>query len=198
MTKITEGSGSFLCYSTPHPEERSDEGSYEILQPFGLQDEPLEQKNTPRAQITITIIISLMFPSMTYAATEITKEDKNKDGRPDLWLYYENKRPVKIESDRNYDNKLDLWITYGQNGQKRTEIDLNFDGRPDMFSYYTYGQRTRLEIDTNYDGKLDQISTYANDRAVKIERDTNSDGRLEVIFDISDRQPAVIKKVLPK
>ena len=51
--KLNEGSGSFL---TPHPEERSDEGSPKILQPFGLQDEPSgknKKKNSPRAQLNI-------------------------------------------------------------------------------------------------------------------------------------------------
>jgi len=33
--------GSVKNTPTPHPEERSDEGSHEILQPFGLQDDPL-------------------------------------------------------------------------------------------------------------------------------------------------------------
>src|SRR3989338_918411 len=28
------------CFLTRHPEERSDEESYKILQPFGLQDDP--------------------------------------------------------------------------------------------------------------------------------------------------------------
>jgi len=52
MRKITEGSG---CFSpTPHPEERSDEGSHEILQPFGLQDDQSGKnaKNSPTGQIT--------------------------------------------------------------------------------------------------------------------------------------------------
>ena len=38
--EISEQSGSFFDFPTAHPEERSDEGSHEILQPFGLQDDP--------------------------------------------------------------------------------------------------------------------------------------------------------------
>lgn len=54
--ELNEGSGSFLPYSTPHPEERRDEGSQEIPQPFGLRDEPSAintEKNSPRAQLNI-------------------------------------------------------------------------------------------------------------------------------------------------
>ncbi len=46
-TDFNEGSGSFS--PSPHPEERSDEGSPKILQPFGLQDDQsgTTAKNTP-------------------------------------------------------------------------------------------------------------------------------------------------------
>ena len=43
MTYLIDGSG---CFSTRHPEERSDEGSHWILQPCGLQDDPSESFNT--------------------------------------------------------------------------------------------------------------------------------------------------------
>ena len=51
LDKLDDGSG---CFPTRHPEERSDEGSHEILQPFGLQDDPSgrnEKKNSPMGQL---------------------------------------------------------------------------------------------------------------------------------------------------
>jgi hypothetical protein len=136
--------------------------------------------------ISYIIVLSTLTVSLCFAG-EIKKEDKNNDGKPDMWLYYDdNNRPVKIESDRDYDGKLDFWITYGEKGQRKTEIDLNFDGRADMYTYYQYGQRVKLEIDTDYDGKFDQISEYRDGKTVKMQR-TGKDGKLETIFDISDR-----------
>jgi len=134
------------------------------------------------------IIILLCLSASLCLAEDIKKEDKNNDGKTDMWLYYDdNKRPVKIESDRNYDGKLDLWISYGEKGQRRTEIDLNFDGRPDMYSYHQYGQRVKLEIDIDYDGKLDQINEYNNNgRLMKMQK-ANKDGKLETIFDMTSR-----------
>ncbi len=53
-TNLTEQSESFSDFPTAHPEERSDEGSHEILQPFGLQDDPSgksKKKNSPRGHL---------------------------------------------------------------------------------------------------------------------------------------------------
>ena len=136
--------------------------------------------------ITAAIIITLALSSSLCLAGEIKTEDKNNDGRPDMWIYYEKEKPVKIESDRNYDGNPDLWILYGEKGTRTTQVDLNFDGRPDMYSYYQYGQRIKLEIDSDYDGKLDQINEYVDGRLVKMQK-ANKDGKLETIFDITGR-----------
>ncbi len=123
------------------------------------------------------------------AAAEVQKKDKNKDGNPDLWIYFDdNNRPLKIESDRNYDGDLDMWINYDKKGRKIMEVDLNFDGKPDMHSEYSYGQKTLMEIDADYDGKLDQRNLYNNGKIIKMEKDSDSDGKLEVIFDRSNYQ----------
>ena len=120
-------------------------------------------------------------------AGEIKQEDKNKDGKPDSWISYDdNNRPLKIENDRNFDGKPDLWIIYGEKSARVTQIDLNFDGRPDMYSYYRYSQRVKLEIDTDYDGKLDQINEYSDGRLVKMQR-ADKDKELETVFDITGR-----------
>ena len=138
--------------------------------------------------ITSLIIILSCLSASLCLAEDIKKVDKNKDGKADMWIYYDdNKRPVKIESDRNYDGKIDLWVYYGEKGQRRTEIDLNFDGRPDMYSYYQDGQRVKLEIDINYDGKLDQVNEYNKDgRLMKMQR-ANKNGKLETVFDMTSR-----------
>lgn len=138
--------------------------------------------------IIFCIIIVFGLSASLCWAEEIKKEDKNNDGKPDMWTYYDdNKRPVRIESDRNYDAKLDLWIFYGEKGQRQTQIDLNFDDRPDMYSYYKYGQRVKLEIDIDYDGKLDQVNEYRDDgRLIKMQK-ANKDGKLETVFDLSSR-----------
>src|SRR3989338_8228935 len=100
-----------------------------------------------RKIITFYLNILLISTVSICFAEETKTEDKNNDGKPDMWIYYdENKRPVKIENDRN------------------------FDGRPDMYSYYQYSQRIKLEIDSDYDGKLDQVNEYREGRVVKMQK----------------------------
>ena len=55
--QIFEKSGSFSL--TSHPEERSDEGSHEILRPFGPQDDQSKTraKNTSTGQIFLEYVI---------------------------------------------------------------------------------------------------------------------------------------------
>jgi len=143
--------------------------------------------NNMRKIITFCLNILLISTVSICFAEEAKTEDKNNDGRPDMWIYYDNnQRPVKIESDRNYDGKLDLWISYGEKGRRKTEIDMNFDGRPDMYSYYQYGQRVKLEMDINYDGKLDQISDYRDGKLIKMQK-ADKDGKLETLFDLTGR-----------
>jgi len=77
MAELNEGSG---CFPTPHPDERSDEGSHEILQPFGLQDEPSgknRKKNSPRAQLNSSCVdnstYQLRKPCQSYKSVPIEK-----------------------------------------------------------------------------------------------------------------------------
>ena len=57
--------------------------------------------------IVFFIIIFLALSASFCFAENITIEDKNKDGKPDMWIYYDNnKRLVKIEGDRNYDGLI--------------------------------------------------------------------------------------------
>jgi len=131
------------------------------------------------------IIVFLVSSASLCWPEEIKKEIKNKDGKVNTWIYYENNKPVRIESDRNLDGKIDLWIFYGKNGTRVTQIDLNFDGRPDMYSYYQYGQRTKLEIDSDHDGIIDQINEYRDNKVVKMQKYNKKTGKLETIFDMS-------------
>ena len=140
-----------------------------------------------RKIITFYLNILLISTVSICFAEETKTEDKNNDGKPDMWMYYDDtNRPTKIESDRNYDGKVDLWIIYGNKGTRVTQIDMNFDGRPDMYSYYQYSQRIKLELDSDYDGKLDQVNEYRDGRVVKMQK-ANKDGKLETMFDVSGR-----------
>ncbi|MBU4311774.1 MAG: hypothetical protein KJ706_03540 [Candidatus Omnitrophica bacterium] len=56
--------------------------------------------------ILFLIILLAAFTSMANAM-EIKEDDKNQDGKTDLWIFYEDKRPVKIERDSDADGRLE-------------------------------------------------------------------------------------------
>ena len=61
--------------------------------------------------------------------------DLNLDGRPDAWVYYNNKEGTKdlMIMDKNHDGRPDAWFYYGQGGTKLSggKVDDDFDGTPD-------------------------------------------------------------------
>ena len=52
-----------------------------------------------RLAIVASIISCLLIISPAAASSEVREQDNNSDGKTDLWIYYDDKRPEKIESD---------------------------------------------------------------------------------------------------
>jgi hypothetical protein len=71
------------------------------------------------------------------ASGQVQSEDRNHDGRPDLW--------------RSYDPRGHLtWV----------DTDTNFDGRADQRDYYDHGALIRRERDRNLDDRVDLIESF--------------------------------------
>jgi hypothetical protein len=59
--------------------------------------------------------------------------DRNGDGRPQEWFYYESKRLARVEEDSDGDGRVDVWETYdGEERLVRRERDVDGDGKPDI------------------------------------------------------------------
>jgi hypothetical protein len=67
----------------------------------------------------------------------VRTEDRNRDGRPDRWRFYNARGELT-----------------------RVAIDTNFDGRSDEQDYYDHGALIRLERDRNLDDRVDLIETF--------------------------------------
>lgn len=61
------------------------------------------------------------------------EEDKNQDGKTEIWYVYENGKIKTVQEDTNFDGKPDLWEEYDdiESLVKRSR-DLDFDGIPDF------------------------------------------------------------------
>jgi antitoxin component YwqK of YwqJK toxin-antitoxin module len=79
-------------------------------------------------------------------------EDRDFDGRMEMKTFYgPNDVPVRAEIDRNGDGKPDVWEYYegdsaNQVALTRKEEDVNEDGKIDVTSYYAKGKLVRKEV----------------------------------------------------
>ncbi|HME68351.1 MAG TPA: hypothetical protein VKM54_00565 [Myxococcota bacterium] len=111
---------------------------------------------------------------------QLQKEDRNHDGTPDSWVYFENGVPVHAESDENFDGKVDRWVTYADGQVSVVEDDCNGDGKPDSWVYFKNGVPVHAESDENFDGKVDRWVTYADGQLSVVEGDWNHDGKVDL------------------
>jgi antitoxin component YwqK of YwqJK toxin-antitoxin module len=86
------------------------------------------------------------------------QEDKNRDGRIDIWYVYENGRLRRVEEDTNKDGKPDLWEAYDETqAVVKREKDLDFDGKPDFTDIVK-----QAEQDMNTYAKQDTNTSYTD------------------------------------
>ena len=93
--------------------------------------------------------------------------DRNKDGKPDAWLFMDGTKATRAELDENNDGSIDRWEHY------RSEAPVtDGDAMP-------RGELLRAEQATRFDGKVSRWETYEAGRLTKVEEDTTGDGRAD-------------------
>jgi hypothetical protein len=106
--------------------------------------------------------------------------DRDRDGRPDEWVYRLSKTEVKHEFDTNGDGRPDVTKFY-KNGQLvRIERDRNFDGQPDLIEEFDHGVIAREIHDDNFDGKPEAIKTFRKGKLAILELDPEERGAIDV------------------
>lgn len=108
-------------------------------------------------------------------------------------------RPVRTE-DRNRDGRPDVWRRYDSRGQlTETDVDSNFDGSPDIEEYYERGVLVRRESDRNFNGQADLVEefdaeTRSQTRSVV---DIDYDGTADLLVLFQDGRPVFSKRTCP-
>jgi len=98
--------------------------------------------------------------------------------------------------DRNGDGRPDLWHFYDASGQlRRTLTDTNFDGASDTDEYYQHGVITRRVVDRNFDHRADRddefdLITHERVRSIV---DVDFDGRADLLVLFQNGQPVLTK-----
>lgn len=114
--------------------------------------------------------------SMFAVPGRIATEDRNADGRPDVWH-----RDV------------------ARGEQTEVDIDSNFDGRPDIQEYYEHGALVRRESDRNFDDQVDLIEEFdaATQQHVRSVVDIDYDGTADLLVLFQDGHPVFAKYDAP-
>jgi hypothetical protein len=117
--------------------------------------------------------------------------DEDADGAPDRYVFYQNETGEKSreEEDTNSDGRVDSWIEYRDGKVTRHRRDTNSDGFLDTWSFYREGELARQERDLNANGFRDRVGFYESGRLVREEEDRNGDGRADrvTLFDPQER-----------
>ena len=95
--------------------------------------------------------------------------DRNGDGRPDIWRFYDNRgRLVEVDVDSNFDGTPDIEEYYERGALVRRESDRNFNGQADLVEEFDADthRRTRSVIDADYDGLADHLVLFRDGRPV--------------------------------
>jgi len=144
--------------------------------PGGSAPAPIPPATSPRTS-------NLAPQAPTGPADEAAKtEDRNRDGRPDRWVYTEADGGRRELLDENADGRADLVRRFdAENRLLSTEEDLDFDGRYEVTTQYRDGERTRRFEDTDADGRPDRWTFFANGEVRSIEEDRDGDGFRDLI-----------------
>jgi hypothetical protein len=99
----------------------------------------------------------------------VTTEDRNGDGRPDVWRQYDDRgAPAEVGIDTNFDGRSDVQEYYEHGTLIRRESDRNFDDRVDLVEEFDAAthERVRSIVDLDYDGTADLLVLFQDGRPV--------------------------------
>ena len=109
--------------------------------------------------------------------------DADRDGHPEEVRYFDEKTKqlVRVEEDRDYDGRLDVWSRYEGGVLTERELDENGDGKPDAWERYGNGRMVSREVDRDGNGVRDAFYLYQGDALVEERHDTKGNGRIDRI-----------------
>jgi hypothetical protein len=100
--------------------------------------------------------------------------------------------------DRNGDGRPDVWRWYDAHGEcAQVAVDTNFDGRPDVQEYYRGGKLVRRELDRNFDSRIDLVEEFtgATEEHFRTVVDTDHDGTADLLVLFEQGKPVLTKRL---
>jgi hypothetical protein len=117
--------------------------------------------------------------------------DRNKDGKPDAWLYMDGTRATRAELDENNDGTVDRWEHYATNvptasggpvprGELvKAEQAMRSDGKVSRWETYEKGRLAKVQEDTTGDSRPDKWEIWTNGSLAEVALDTKGTGKAD-------------------
>jgi hypothetical protein len=99
----------------------------------------------------------------------VRAEDRNGDGRPDIWHTYDRRGQLaEVTVDTNFDGQSDVHEYYERGALLRRESDRDFDNRVDLIQEFDPATRehTRSVVDVDFDGTADLLVLFRDGKPV--------------------------------
>ena len=118
--------------------------------------------------------------------------DADRDGKPEEVRYFDEKTKqlVRVEEDRDYNGRIDVWSVYEGGALAARELDENGDGKPDAWERYANGRMLSREVDRDGNGVRDAFYVYQGDALVEERHDTKGSGRIDRVVHYAGRHLA--------
>src|SRR5438477_5876587 len=103
------------------------------------------------------------------AAAYVRAEDRNGDGRPDIWRTYDRLGRVSdVTVDTNFDGRSDVHEYYQRGALVRRESDRDFNDRVDLVQEFdpTTREPVRTVVDVDFDGTADLLVLFQGGQPV--------------------------------
>ncbi len=115
--------------------------------------------------------------------------DADRDGHPEEVRYFDEKTKqlLRVDEDRDYDGRFDVWSRYEGGVLAERDLDENGDGKPDAWERYGNGRMVSREVDRDGNGARDAFYVYQGDALVQERHDTKGAGRVDRIVHYQNR-----------
>ena len=122
-----------------------------------------------------TLLCSMVALLVWHLPDAVRAEDRNRDGRPDLWRSFDRQGRMAIVA-----------------------LDTNFDGRSDVEEFYEAGALVRRQADRDFNDRIDLVQHFdpETQRPVRSLTDVDGDGVADLLVLFQAGEPVYTKWAL--
>ena len=121
------------------------------------------------AGVCVFVCAVVAAASLRLPSGDTPTEDRNGDGRPDVWRVYDRQhRLSEVTIDTNFDGQSDVHEYYRSGGLVRRESDRDFNNHVDLVQEFDASthEHARSLVDVDFDGSADLLVLFQDGRPI--------------------------------